>query len=104
LRAYQKSWSRCDKAIELDPELVPAYVNRGLAYYEKGEFDRAIADCDKAIELDLELAWAYFLRSCAYYGKGEVAKAVSDLERCIELSSDPELVEAAQEVLKELGK
>ncbi len=94
----------CDRAIELDPQLAGAYVNRAWAYNEKGDFDRAIADCDRAIELDPGLAPAYLMRGASYAVKGEVAKAVSDLERCIEISIDPEIVEMAQQLLKELGK
>jgi len=94
----------CDRAIELDPGLVEAYVNRAWAYYGKVEFGRAIADCDRAIELNPGLAVAYFVRGFAYAMKGEVPEAVSDLERCIELSTDPEIVEMAQQLLKELGK
>jgi tetratricopeptide (TPR) repeat protein len=88
------------KAIELDPTLAEAYNDWAYAYNGKGEPDKAIADCDKAIELDPTLAEAYFFRGVAYAEKDEVAKAVSDLERCIELSSDPELVELAQQMLE----
>ncbi|MFP6620639.1 MAG: tetratricopeptide repeat protein, partial [Pirellulaceae bacterium] len=37
------------KAIELDPQLVMAYYNRGAAYYNQGELDKAIVDLTKAI-------------------------------------------------------
>ena len=65
-----------------------AYSNRGAAYIEKCEFDKAIADCDRAIELDPELAMAYSNRGAAYIGKGEPERAIEDCNRAIEL--DPE--------------
>ena len=36
----------------MDPEFAEAYNNRGLAYSEKGDADKAAADRIKAIELD----------------------------------------------------
>ena len=75
-----------------------------MSYTEKGEYDKAIADCSKAIELDPSYDRAYYNRAFAYSEKGEVTKAIGDLEKCIELSTDPEIVEMAQELLKELGK
>ena len=38
-------------AIKLSPKYVHAYYNRGLAYYDKGDKERAIADTRKALEL-----------------------------------------------------
>ena len=39
-------------AINLDPENPLPYKNRGLAYREMGEDDRALADFNTAIELE----------------------------------------------------
>ncbi|MFN2182777.1 MAG: tetratricopeptide repeat protein, partial [Anaerolineae bacterium] len=36
------------KAIALDPQDAEAYSDRGLAYHDKGDYDRAIADFDQA--------------------------------------------------------
>ena len=33
-----------NKAIELEPEDAKAYLNRGYAYFQKGDYDQAIAD------------------------------------------------------------
>jgi tetratricopeptide (TPR) repeat protein len=54
------------KCAPLDPNLVPAYTSRGLAYVIKGDHDRAIADFSKAIELDPKYALAYGSRGLAY--------------------------------------
>ncbi len=32
-----------------------AYINRGNAHSDKGDYDRAIADCDKARQIDPSL-------------------------------------------------
>ena len=73
-----------------------------MAYYYKGEYDKAIADCNKAIELDPELALAYFDRGFAYMELGEKEKALSDFEQCIEVSKNPVLIQQVQEILDEL--
>ncbi len=36
-----------NKAIELDPNYVNAYISRGLAYSNQEEYDRAIQDYNK---------------------------------------------------------
>ena len=36
-----------------------AYCNRGVAYANKGDYDKAIADCNEAIRLDPKDAVAY---------------------------------------------
>ena len=55
------------KAIELDPQLGPAYHNRGLAYCKKMLPDRAIEDFTKAIELDSRLVSAFYSRGIVGY-------------------------------------
>jgi tetratricopeptide (TPR) repeat protein len=55
-----------DDAIELDPKLALAHLNRGIALEAKGNTDLAIADYDEAIRLDPKLASAYSKRGIAY--------------------------------------
>ena len=38
-----------DKAIRLNPEDATHYINRGYAYYKKGDFEQAIEDYDSAV-------------------------------------------------------
>ena len=40
------------RAIRLDPENAGAFNNRGIAWYDKKEYDKAIADYNEAIRLD----------------------------------------------------
>jgi len=66
-----------------------AYTNRGLAYYDKGEVERAIADFDKAIALNPKDAIAYTNRGLAYSEKGDYDSAIADYDKAIVL--DPKL-------------
>jgi uncharacterized caspase-like protein len=63
--------------------LVAAYMNRGLAYRSKGEYDRAIADFGEVIRLDPKYALAYMIRGSAYNDKGSYDRAIADLDESI---------------------
>src|SRR6516164_1013951 len=51
--------------------LAAAIANRGYAYRNKREYDRAIQDLDQAIKLDPNLALAFANRGDAYRNKRE---------------------------------
>jgi len=65
-----------------------SYLKRGAAYYEKGEYDSAIADYTKAMELDPNLAEAYGNRGNAYAELDQLEQANKDYDEAIRL--DPE--------------
>ena len=48
-----------NKALELNPNYADAYFNRGVAYGEKGDYDRAIADYTKVAELKPDFVEVY---------------------------------------------
>ena len=75
-------------AIELNPDAAQVYYNRGVAYYKKGDYDRAIADNAKAIELNPGYAKAYGNRGVAFHTKGDYDRAILDYVKVIELDPD----------------
>src|SRR5262249_24783876 len=70
---------------ETPDNLSRAFFNRGRAFADQGEFDRAIADLDQAIRIDPNYADAYNNRDIAYNGKGNPERAVRDFDRAIEI-------------------
>jgi len=82
-------------------KFVVAYNIRGIAYWQKGDNDRAIADFDKAIELDPKDANPYYNRGLAYLKKGEHDRAITDLRKALTL--DP-ANEGFKKVLSGLGE
>jgi len=76
------------EAIRLKPDHVAAFVNRGIAFHDKGQYDRAIQDYDQAIRLQPGLAEAYNNRSLAYYKKAQYERATEDFDQTIRLNKN----------------
>jgi len=57
------------------------HYNQGLDYYNKGEYEHAIAEFTKAIEINSRDAEAYINRGAAYYLKGEYDKGWEDVHK-----------------------
>ncbi len=73
------------KAIDLNPNFAIAYYNRANAYYELGNYDRAINDYNKAIELKTDFAEAYFGQGDVSRANGNYDQAINYYTRAIEL-------------------
>ena len=73
-------------------ELVWAYYNRGHAWTDKGDIDRAIADYDETIRLDPKNANAHNNRGMAWRAKGDLDRAMADYDQAIRL--DPKYASA----------
>jgi tetratricopeptide (TPR) repeat protein len=75
--------------------LALAYKDRGYAYAEKGEWDRAIEDYTKAIGLypkdkDYQRSVAYGSRAAAYLAKGNKKRSFADFKKGMELGGAPQ--------------
>ena len=63
-------------------------TNRGMAYLDKDQVDRAIADFDAAIKIEPDYGPGFRNRADAYYRKDELDRAIADYDDAIRL--DPE--------------
>jgi tetratricopeptide (TPR) repeat protein len=61
-----------------DHDLAVLYVNRGIAYQDIGDLDRAIADLTEAIRLDPKYADAYYNRGEAWLDARNFDRAIAD--------------------------
>jgi tetratricopeptide (TPR) repeat protein len=74
------------RAARQSPEnLAKAYFNRGRAWSDQGQFDRAMPDFDQAIRLDPNYPDAFNNRGVAYLGKGLTERAIEDFDQAIKL-------------------
>ena len=63
-----------------------SYYNRGMTNYEKGEYDKAIADFSEAIKREPDHADAYYNRGNAYCYEVDYDKAITDYTKAIALN------------------
>lgn len=79
-------------AAQLNPDIrrnlaqANSFYNRGVAAYERGEFDRAIANYTRAIEFNPHFAEAYSNRGSAYGYKGDQDLAIADYTAAIDIN------------------
>jgi tetratricopeptide (TPR) repeat protein len=76
-----------ERAFAAESTLATEARKRGASFFEKGDFDNAIADCTEAIRLDPKDALAYLNRGLAYRSKGDSDKAIADFKEAIRLAS-----------------
>ena len=74
-----------DQTIALDPDEAIPRNNRGDAYYQMGQVDRAMDDFNAAIKLDPTYVDALNNRGLAYMGRGAYDLAIADFDRVLKL-------------------
>jgi len=95
-------WSH---VIEKGPYEIPlAYNNRGMAFLQQENYERAIADCSRALELQPNYHLAYYNRGKAYLRSGRLSLAMADLNRTVAIApSYAEAYSLRGEAYRELG-
>ena len=76
-----------EQAIRINPGYAPTYYNRGLAYFERRDYDRAIQDLNQAINGRPNYPLAFNIRGLAYIAKGEIDRAIEDFDQAIRLDA-----------------
>jgi tetratricopeptide (TPR) repeat protein len=102
--------SRLLKKIEAVPSFSPAllariYSNRGIAYRELNEPEKALEDFNRAIALDPDDARAYGNRGITQRALKQYEQALSDLNRALSLDDTMDWVHVARgEVYRHIGE
>jgi tetratricopeptide (TPR) repeat protein len=78
-------WSR---AISKNQSTVKAYNNRGIAYHELKQYDKAIKDYSQAIKMDPADVAVYNNRGNAYYEQNKYELALADYNRGLKRRPD----------------
>jgi len=78
-----------DQALQLNPELGEAYLNRGNTHFFRREFEAAAADYSRAIDLKCtDLHVAYYNRALVAEVTGRFDDATSDLKSALAIKPD----------------
>jgi tetratricopeptide (TPR) repeat protein len=75
-------------AIQKEPQMAEAWVNRGILYFEAGKTEDAINDLTTTLAIDSRFPEALFIRGKAYYVKGVYDSAAIDLGNLSEREPD----------------
>jgi tetratricopeptide (TPR) repeat protein len=67
------------------------YNNRGVAYTDKGDYERAIRDYNEAIHLNPTSVGTFYSRGYAYKKKGDYDRAIQDFNEALRLDPHFEL-------------
>jgi tetratricopeptide (TPR) repeat protein len=93
LRRYKSAISDYDRAIELDPNLATAFLNRGTAKAELRRYESALRDYDRAIELDPESSLPYNAKAqVLWIGLGDMSAAHLHFNRFLYLAETTEII------------
>lgn len=74
------------EVIKLDPKSARDYNNRGLVYFQNGQWDKAILDYNRALELNPNLDSAYNNRANYYAAAGMFLEAILDYDLALDLN------------------
>lgn len=89
---WRNSMALVNRTLQVTKNNYTAYFIRAKAYYELGQYQRAVDDCRTALHLKPDFAAVYFSRGVAYDKLGEYHLAVVDYSKTISLK--PDYVEA----------
>ncbi len=89
LKSTRTPWERitaCDEALEIDPTFGLAWQEKGYAYKELRDYDKAFECFTKAIGLTPQLAYSYYERAWITQSvRKKLEDAVPDFEKVIQL-------------------
>ncbi|MBE9124643.1 MULTISPECIES: J domain-containing protein [unclassified Coleofasciculus] len=87
-KEYQAAIENCNRAIELNPDFVEAYVERGVSRYKLGNARGALQDCNQALRIDPNYARAYYYQGRARYRLGYTQAAIEAYTQAIAQAPD----------------
>lgn len=85
-----KNFSECIR-IDQKKKIYQCYLGRGIAYYEKKNFDAAITDLTQSIQLEPKDFQSYEYRAESYLYKTNYPAAINDFNSALKIQYDAEL-------------
>lgn len=91
---YEDALADYASALDLQPDMGAAYLNKGAALIYRKDFDLALAALNRAVDLNSpDLFAAYYNRAIARENTGDVPGAYDDFVTALELKPGWELAE-----------
>ena len=102
LERYEEAVKYLDEAKELGLELTGNAYYRGVSLLALHRYDEAAADFGTSIEQGFLTQFCYYNRGVCYVQLLDYEKAALDMEMTLTSGQDPELIEAAREILLQI--
>lgn len=87
IREYKEAFQRLREALAIDPQAPDAYINFGVAHYERGEYPSSEKAISEALKRDPENARAWYWHSKIMLLKGEIQDAHEAASRSVAFSN-----------------
>jgi tetratricopeptide (TPR) repeat protein len=84
-KVWKDEISLWSDVIGKSPKKLRPYNERGLAYFDKGEYDKALIDLTQAVKLNRNYADGFYNRGKVYQKKKEYGKAILDYTEAIKI-------------------
>lgn len=85
-KVWKNAATLFDHVIKQSPDAAFAYNNRGIARFNSGQTEEALADYERAVALHPGYSSAYYNKGLANQGLGNYDKAVEDFSKAIDLN------------------
>lgn len=86
LNRFDESIAAAEQAIQLDPNNIDAYYNRGMSKSFKYKDGSGISDLTVCINKNYNLKRAYYVRGLGYHSERNFNEAITDYSKAIELN------------------
>jgi len=83
---FPQAVKQFQKAIELNPNYAPAYMNLGITYYYMKRFNESVASETKSISLNPNNPEAYFFMAQGYERQNNRPEAIRNYRKFLEIS------------------
>jgi len=87
IREYKEAFQRLREALAIDPQAPDAYINFGVAHYERGEYPSSEKAISEALKRDAENARAWYWHSKILLLEGEIQDAHEAASRSVAFSN-----------------
>ena len=102
LERYEEAVKYLDEAEKLKLELIGNAYYRGVSLLALHRYEEAVKDFDTSIEQGFLTQFCYYNRGVCYVQLLEYEKAASDMEMTLTSGQDAGLIEAAQEIIRQI--